>query len=1009
MKNIFFLILLFVTGSIYSQSWNPITGKASFTDSIRALKYIGANNADSVLSFHPTTGVLIKVLKGISLPPGVDSGTVSVITNEICFWRGGIATCYFLTPGTGGSADSLALNYDSLYILQYRNGTLIDSIFLLHTYLYVDDHFNLQTNYLGNPYAQLLTPTRLVDSTYIDGDSLRVKYGNGVNRSFFLSGGGVGVDSIGVSADSVYLLVYNHSGSVDSINFGGTTSSQNLQQVSDVGNSTTRILNIRGISLTGIGTGQENLRFNVDSSSNFIHNGYGAGLFFAPTTGNLALQTTVNTDVAGNPASYSTPQITLKPTGFINFGNYGGNFFPGIAAYGLAVASNGDVITIPSSGGIVSDTTFNWSVLDSLNTPPVSPTTGDIYEVGTVPTGAWVGHAGDIATWGGASWTFEDATIGDLLYNVANNLVSRFNGTIWVRVGKVAILQGSQALNAAMIIGTSDNNNLSFRTNGSQRLLLSNAGAVVFSGLSGTGNAIMQLTSTGQAARLAVLPIANGGTNNASLSVTAGTIYYGDGTKLVGLAPGTAAQHLTGGTTPSWKDTAVSSGGASWLLAGNAGITAVSNFFGTTDAKSLRIRTNNIERMRVDSVYGVFIDSTYFGRGAGGRFGWGSLAIGDSNLIRNTTGTENTALGDSVLIVNTTGDFNTFVGAQAGMKNTTGEFNSGVGYRTQFNGLSGTGYNSTIGYRSLFTNTTGVANNAIGGEALFSNTTANHNNALGYQALFANTTGAGNVAVGGNSLHNGTTGTNNEALGFEALGTGIVTGTDNFGGGRRSLYNLTSGQENTALGLRAMNSNTTGGYNFAVGTDALTSNLSGILNNAIGYQALFNITASDYNNAIGYEAGQYIADGITAATSSTHTLLFGYKARVNANGETNENVIGDNAFGLGSNTTVLGSANTVTTGIFGDLKLQNIGNTLFIKEGTNGAMGVVTLSGGTATVNTTKVTANSRIVLSVQSLGTVSLPTVVGVTARTAGTSFTITSASLTDTSLIAWVIIEPG
>lgn len=55
-----------------------------------------------------------------------------------------------------------------------------------------------------------------------------------------------------------------------------------------------------------------------------------------------------------------------------------------------------------------------------------------------------------------------------------------------------------------------------------------------------------------------VLPIANGGTNNGSLPVTAGTIYYGDGTKLVGLAPGTSAQVLHSGTTPSWKDTTAS-------------------------------------------------------------------------------------------------------------------------------------------------------------------------------------------------------------------------------------------------------------------------------------------------------------------------------------------------------------------------------------------------------------------------------------------------------------------
>jgi hypothetical protein len=56
-------------------------------------------------------------------------------------------------------------------------------------------------------------------------------------------------------------------------------------------------------------------------------------------------------------------------------------------------------------------------------------------------------------------------------------------------------------------------------------------------------------------ADLPVLPIANGGTNNGSLSVTHGNIYYGDGTKIVSLAPGTSGQLLkTNGAAanPSW-------------------------------------------------------------------------------------------------------------------------------------------------------------------------------------------------------------------------------------------------------------------------------------------------------------------------------------------------------------------------------------------------------------------------------------------------------------------------
>lgn len=90
-----------------------------------------------------------------------------------------------------------------------------------------------------------------------------------------------------------------------------------------------------------------------------------------------------------------------------------------------------------------------------------------------------------------------------------------------------------------------------------------------------------------------------------------------------------------------------------------------------------------------------------------------------------------------------------------------------------------------------------------------------------------------------------------------------------------------------------------------------------------------------------------------------------------------------------------------------DVKLTNAGKGLYVKEGTNATMGKATLVAGTITVNTTKVTANSRIFLTHQNLsGTAGF---VYVSARTAGTSFTITSASASDTSDIAWMIVEPA
>ena len=101
------------------------------------------------------------------------------------------------------------------------------------------------------------------------------------------------------------------------------------------------------------------------------------------------------------------------------------------------------------------------------------------------------------------------------------------------------------------------------------------------------------------------------------------------------------------------------------------------------------------------------------------------------------------------------------------------------------------------------------------------------------------------------------------------------------------------------------------------------------------------------------------------------------------------------------------TGNQATFGI--ELETGTSTATLKINDGPGEQMGVATLVGGTVTINNTKITANSRIFLTVQSLGTVAIPTAVAVTARSAGTSFTITSAAGTDTSVIAWLIVEPN
>jgi hypothetical protein len=88
--------------------------------------------------------------------------------------------------------------------------------------------------------------------------------------------------------------------------------------------------------------------------------------------------------------------------------------------------------------------------------------------------------------------------------------------------------------------------------------------------------------------------------------------------------------------------------------------------------------------------------------------------------------------------------------------------------------------------------------------------------------------------------------------------------------------------------------------------------------------------------------------------------------------------------------------------------MNTAGNGIYIKEGTNATMGVVTLVAGTATVSTTKVTANSRIFITTQG-GTLTNIGAQYISARTAGTSFVITSMNILDTSTVGWKIIEPA
>lgn len=175
--------------------------------------------------------------------------------------------------------------------------------------------------------------------------------------------------------------------------------------------------------------------------------------------------------------------------------------------------------------------------------------------------------------------------------------------------------------------------------------------------------------------------------------------------------------------------------------------------------------------------------------------------------------------------------------------------------------------------------------------------------------------------------------------------------------------------------------------------------LGGSFTNSSGTQSLSIMRIVNTFNNTGTYSGTIIdLDINNTETSMTGTTHYGILER---------STTALNGFGTATPTERM---HVVGNGLFtGNLTMSTAGSGVLIKEGSNATSGVATLSAGTVTVNTTKVTANSRIQLTAQSLGTITVPASLAVSARSAGTSFTILSSDVTDTSVVAWVIIEPA
>lgn len=195
---------------------------------------------------------------------------------------------------------------------------------------------------------------------------------------------------------------------------------------------------------------------------------------------------------------------------------------------------------------------------------------------------------------------------------------------------------------------------------------------------------------------------------------------------------------------------------------------------------------------------------------------------------------------------------------------------------------------------------------------------------------------------------------------------------------------------------------------------ALTVN--GLLTAAAGFNSTGNagvsITGSNntglafIQNTATVNAGADLLFNENAAAS----IALGIAVTGDASSRLTIDAAGNHSWGPGNagRDTTLGRVSAgllgVTTGSF---TVATAGQGLRVKEGSNAKQGTSVLTAGSVVVANTSVTATSRIFLTSQADG--GTPGFLRVSARTAGTSFTITSSSGTDTSTVAWEIFEQG
>ena len=400
-----------------------------------------------------------------------------------------------------------------------------------------------------------------------------------------------------------------------------------------------------------------------------------------------------------------------------------------------------------------------------------------------------------------------------------------------------------------------------------------------------------------------VSPAASSATNSASLGAELTTSGTCSGSGWTGtypnyVAPGTTTPlTCTGFTSGSYYQTVTSIGaGGSGAVAIAIGTAQVAS--GASGTVTAGLKANGTSLTYTPA-------STYTGT-----IGISAKLITPISVF-SYVGKDSTGVVSQEFLFQTLGSAHNDFGDGSGTYVTTGIDNSNSGYAGQYSLTTGS-YNSNLGYFGQYSLTTGNYNSNGGYEGQYSLTTGMGNSNLGISGQGALTTGSYNSNLGISGQGALTTGSYNTNVGFSGQHT-ITTGTADINVGSSGQYALTTGAGDTNVGENGQGAITTGAYNSNLGISGQAAITTGTGNTNVGSYSQYSLTTASYDTSEGYFAGRYIANGSTANQTSSNSLYLGANTRANADGDTNENVIGNGAIGSGSNTTVLGNANVTDT------------------------------------------------------------------------------------------------